>query len=97
MTQADIAELDIIHPSELKRLGKRVIMFSTEAEQRKGEDWCKAIRRIAGKVTLCLTRNPGAVVFTGHHKENDWSRTFFWQRGWHYCNRTGDFAVILAA
>jgi hypothetical protein len=42
-------------------------------------------------------KTPGTVLYTGHHKENDWSRTFYWEKGWHVVNRTGDYAIVSTA
>lgn len=97
MTITEIRAQVEITPTQLKQLGKRVLLFSTETELQKGENWNIALRRVQDKVTVALCRNKGAEVYTGHHKENDMSRVFFWQKGWHYVNRTGDFAVVLAA
>ncbi len=36
----------------------------------------------------------GGEVYTGIHKENDWSRTAYWEIGWHVVNRTGEYAVV---
>ena len=34
------------------------------------------------------------ILFTGLHRESDWSKTAWWDKGWHIVNTTGDYAVI---
>ena len=33
-------------------------------------------------------------VYTGILKENNWSRTAWWEKGRHLVNRTGEYAVV---
>jgi hypothetical protein len=97
MTQAELLDKGEFTAAKIKRFGKRVRLFSTEATIKKGQDWHDAITAVHRNVQACLDANKGAVLFTGIHNENDWSRTFYWLRGAHVCNRTGDYAVILVA
>lgn len=34
-------------------------------------------------------------VYTGIHKVNDWSKTAYWEKGWHIVNRTGEYVVVI--
>ena len=37
----------------------------------------------------------GGTVYTGLHRSTDWSRTAWWDRGWHMVNRTREWAVVI--
>ncbi len=36
----------------------------------------------------------GGQVYTGLHSESDWSRTRWYDKGWHLVNRTGKYAIL---
>ena len=47
------------------------------------------------QAVLRLAQKTGGWVFTGIHKDNDLSDTHYWDAGWHLCNRTGEYAVVI--
>jgi len=57
------------------------------------EQWSDTLHRIQAAVKAECEKYP-ALVYTGIRKENDWSRSYGWDKGWHLCNRTGDYAVV---
>jgi len=59
----------------------------------KNEEWSACLKRILAAVEEARLAVPSQ-VFTGIHKENDWSKTFFWDKGYHICNRYGDYALV---
>lgn len=100
MTQAELLAREELRPSDLKRFGKRVRYFSVDALlEKRGESITlrRAKEVVFKEIEDYLKANKGAILYTGIHKENDWSRTFYWLRGGHLVNRTLEFAVILAA
>ncbi len=113
MSKTDVLiSQEILRPSELRKFGKRVTVFTSEKVddeyhwgQYNGEinivsipalpdeKWHDHIVRIQHKVQELLEGYP-CEFYTGLHKESDWSKTFYWDKGWHIVNRTGDYAVI---
>lgn len=60
-----------------------------------GEDWHAHKQRIIAAAEAALHVNPEKnILFTGLHRESDWSKTAWWDKGWHIVNTTGDYAVI---
>jgi hypothetical protein len=47
------------------------------------------------QAVLKLAQETDGWVFTGIHSETDWSETRWWNAGWHICNRTGEYAVVI--
>jgi hypothetical protein len=37
----------------------------------------------------------GGTVYTGLHSSTDWSKTRWWDKGWHIVNRTKEYAVVI--
>jgi len=70
-----------LRPSEMKRLGNRVTYFNDGRPAMQAEI----------KAFIALH---GGQVYTGLHSETDWSRVYWWSKGWHLVNRTGDYAVV---
>lgn len=58
------------------------------------EGWYSWRARILGAAVALQRQSPGNILFTGLHKENDWARTYWWDRGSHLVNTTGDYAVL---
>ena len=46
------------------------------------------------QAVLKLAQETGGWVFTGIHSETDWTKTRWWDSGWHLANRTGEYAVV---
>jgi hypothetical protein len=46
------------------------------------------------QAVLKLAQETGGWVFTGIHSETDWSKTRWWDSGWHLANRTGEYVVV---
>jgi hypothetical protein len=92
-TQAKLAEYDILTPSELKRFGKRVKLFSLP-ENYEPLTFEEAKKRLFKEIEDFVVAS-GGQLYTGIHKENDWSRTFWWDKGAHLVNRTLEFAVVV--
>jgi hypothetical protein len=88
MRQDELRLKETLTPSELKRFGKKAKIFSPEKNDRAG------VLRTQTKSGQYAGNNNG-VVYSGIHSENDWSRTKFWSKGWHFANRTGEYAVVL--
>lgn len=92
VTMADLTKREVLTPSEMKRLGNRVRYFLYE-------DYCKRYQGDEAKLRLqmdvkeAMEERP-CLVYTGIHKEADWSRTFWWEKGLHCVNRTLDYAVF---
>ena len=82
MTQEELLAQDQLRPSEMKRLGKRVTYFNGSST---GENQDAATRELSAR---------GGTVYTGLHSSCDWSRVYWWSKGWHLVNRTGDYAVV---
>jgi uncharacterized membrane protein YfhO len=80
-------------PSEMLRLGDRVKFFLYDDYSLPHQNHEQAMENIQTAVKEAL-KSPNTVVYTGHHKDNDWTRTFYWEKGWHIVNRTGDYAVV---
>jgi hypothetical protein len=60
-----------------------------------GENWKDTKWRIITAALAVLNANPEKnILYTGIHKENDQSRTYYWCKGWHIVNTTADFAVV---
>jgi hypothetical protein len=57
------------------------------------ESWGDQLLRIQFAVKEKTEKYPSE-LYTGLHRDNDMSRTYFWDKGWHICNRTGDYAVV---
>lgn len=89
---AELAERETLTPSQLKQFGKRVHIFETHIQD--GEDWASAKKRVFGEIEAFIASN-GGQVYTGIHSETDWSREYWWEKGGHLVNRTGNHAVIL--
>ena len=66
-------------PSEMKRLGKRVIVYDVE--------FAEAEKLLEGDKS-------DLVIFSGIHSANDWSRTYWWQKGLHAVNVTKRYCVV---
>ena len=86
-------------PSELRKL-KRVKVFvigdpGDDTPQMPAESivHCKDREDVIAK-TEAFVRESGGQLYTGIHKENDWSRTAWWEQGWHFVIRTGEYAVV---
>lgn len=83
-------------PSEMKRFGKRVRYFDVNSEWKpKQEQFHDAKVRVSQQIEDYI-KETGGQVYTGHHSENDWTRTIWWQMGFHYVNRTLEFAVLIS-
>jgi len=90
---------EMYRPSELKKL-KNVQVYGLKddvdeypgAFDTTGMKKAKVIKRVRE-----FAEKVGGTVYTGIHKENDWSRTVWWTEGWHYVNRTGEYAVVWEA
>lgn len=78
---------DSYTPSELKKLGSRVHYFTNDS--------ISGIR--AALATGDFIKDHGGTLYTGIHRENDWSKTAWWEKGNHLANRTGDYAVVTEA
>ena len=63
----------------------------------RGESWHDQKTRILKAADELLHTSSQNVVFTGIHKETDWSRSYWFDKGWHICNTTGDYAVLSLA
>lgn len=72
---------------ERKYRNARIVYFLETAEPKNLIDRQQAV--------LQLAKETGGWVFSGIHKETDWSETHFWSAGWHLCNRTGEYAVVI--
>lgn len=72
-------------PGELQKL-KRVKVFEPAESETSPLPVQRRVTKFADEV--------GGQVYTGIHKENDWSRTAWWERGWHLVNRTCKYAVV---
>ena len=46
------------------------------------------------QAVLKLAQETGGWVFTGIHSETDWTKTRWWDSGWHLANRTGEYVVV---
>ena len=86
-------------PGELKKL-KRVKVFvigdtdeDTAPVAAEKIVHCKDRGDVIAKTNAFLKESKGQ-LYTGIHKENDWSRTAWWEMGWHLVNRTGEYAVV---
>jgi hypothetical protein len=99
MKLSELATREFLTNSQLKLFKDDVVFFSTDNEymcsrmSTQQGDWHDAITRVWQKVFTMHEQYP-ILIFTGHHTENDWAKTSYWWRGWHYVNRTGDFAVV---
>lgn len=80
-------------PSAMRRLGERVTFFLYDDYSLPNQSHKQTMKNIQTAVQEAL-KSPNTVVYTGHHKENDWSHTFYWRKGWHIVNRTGDYAIV---
>lgn len=92
-TMAELAQRELLTPSQLKQFGRRVHIFETHIQE--GEDWASAKQRVFGEIEAFIA-SKGGQLYTGIHKECDWSRTFWWEKGGHLVNRTGEYAIILS-
>ena len=92
-TQAELAEYDVLTPSEMKRFGKRVKYFAMP-ENYQPLSFEDAKAKLFKEIEDCVEQS-GGQLYTGIHKENDLTRTFWWDKGAHLVNRTLEFAVIL--
>ncbi len=82
-------------PARLTRLGERVrIYFEDDPATNDYGPKYEGIKRISKAQLLELAKADGVRVYTGIHRENDWSRTYNWVEGWHFVNRTGDYAIV---
>jgi uncharacterized membrane protein len=109
MTIAELLTKDELRPCDLKRLGKRVHLFSVDdtfTAQPKPGDYVAAKQTVQERIEGFIAETTKAQqakgiftevsVWTGHHSETDWSRVYYWQKGWHFVNKTNDYAVITA-
>ncbi len=92
MTLEQLSELDELTPSQLKQFGNRVKYFDANV-QKEGESFEDAKHRVFAEIEEYVKKT-GGQLYTGIHSENDWSRTRWWDKGGHLCNRTLEFAVI---
>jgi hypothetical protein len=80
MTIAELLRKQTLTAGEMKRLGKRVRYFRARMAAETAEGYQKAY---------------GGVIYTGIHRSNDWSKTAWWDKGWHVVNRTKEYAVVI--
>lgn len=85
-----IAELlthDQLTPSQMRRLKNRVHYFKSREDAQAfldAENTRQNERNLFTDVT----------VWTGIHSSTDWSRVYYWEKGWHFVNKTNDYAVV---
>lgn len=91
-TMAELAERDTLTPSELKRFGSRVTLFDA-TDRKEDETFEQTKKRVFGKIEA-FVKSTGGTLYTGMHKEFDWSKTFWWSKGGRLVNRTLEFVVI---
>ncbi len=91
MTLQRLSEKDSLTPSELKRFGDKVKLF--KVEDKAGEDFVANKHRVFAEIEEYVKKT-GGQLYTGIHSENDWTKTRWWSKGGHLCNRTLEFAVI---
>ena len=91
MKLVELSEKYSLTPSELKRFGDRVKCFNVT--QQTGEEFAEAKKRVFTEIEEYVKKT-GGQLYTGIHSENDWSRTRWWSKGGHLCNRTLEFVVI---
>ena len=103
MKAEELLKLEELRPSDLCRLGGIVTIFTSEKAD---DEYHWGVYH--GKVKIVHVENSSYVqfavrdflqthmgqVYTGMNTENDWSRTFYWDKGWHIVNRSGDYAVV---
>lgn len=75
---------DLYTDREFRALGPRIKLFPRGSSPPDAQT-----------AAIMYVNEHGGYPYTGIHKELDWSRTAYWERGWHLVNRTGDYAVIL--
>jgi hypothetical protein len=80
---------DEYHFGSLRKAGAKIVQIPALPN----EKWGDHITRIQYAVHEELQKYPSE-FYTGIHKESDWSKSFFWDKGWHLVNRTGDYAVV---
>lgn len=92
-------------PSEIRVL-KNLMVFVVGDQVEKSEYGDQAYRIPREKVHLATDKQTAANraaafaaahngrVYTGHHKEMDWSRSYYWDLGFHLCNKTNEWAVV---
>lgn len=94
-TRADLAERDMLLPSELRRFGNRVHHFRLEDLDRiEGEDFSETKQRLFQKIHDFIDSS-GGHLYTGIHSETDWDKDRWWYKGGHLVNRTLNFIVIV--
>ena len=77
-TAAQLAECEMLTPSQMKRFGERVRYLPNEQ-----------------RATEVFILSNGGQVYTGIHSGSDWTKTRWWSKGWHYVNRTGEYAIVM--
>jgi hypothetical protein len=79
-------------PSELKRL-KNVKIFPVAIKP--GESYARALKRNQKRAIAYAANKAGGRVYTGHHRSTELvGDVARWNRGMHFVNRTGDYAVL---
>lgn len=93
---SELASRAELTPSELKRFGKRVKYFDLPDDSRKwgGLSFAEAKAKLFKEIEDYVKSSNGQ-LYTGIHRENDWSKTRWWSKGGHLVNRTLEFAVIV--
>ena len=87
---------EIYRPSELKKLAKVTVFGPKEdiGDYPVYMDMTGKSRKQVQSQVKAFADEVHGQVYTGIHKENDWSWTAWWEKGWHLVNRTGEYAVV---
>jgi len=100
---AEIAELRAVDVLSPKNLQSELFLTKAELKRKYGKKYQivyflendEPHDEIAKQqAVLKLAKEKHGWVFTGIHSENDWSETRWWSAGWHFVNRTGEYAVV---